>query len=251
MNKLETLLKSNKLSTKERWYPSRLENYIDLIKYGALSDMNYETRRNIGYSLQYLEFLTLQFEELVLSSVLEKMLFKNYIVIAVSVVEALLENIIKHSGIQSLDYWEKIREVHSDNFKIDGENQKFVTQVFKERTEPIEIQMKLDDIIKKIRDRNKKKDKNKKLLNLKYDELLALDRFRKLRNKVHLSNIESSKTNWHEFSEKEYVTVKFLLYTILTDEKLENAAYHDCIDFLILNLKEQRIIENFSRIQEN
>ena len=103
--------------------------------------------------------------------------------------------------------------------------------------------MKFDDIIKKIQSKNKKN----KILNVNHDVILALKRFRQLRNKVHLSNVEEGKTNWHEFSNKEYVTVKFLLRSILTAENLQNSDLHQYIDFLELTKDEEEIIKNFNK----
>lgn len=103
--------------------------------------------------------------------------------------------------------------------------------------------MKLDDLLKKVKSRNKKKNKPK-ILNFDYEKLLALDEFRRLRNKVHLSNIEEGKTNWHEFSKKEYVTIKFLLHSILTDQNLENKNQQEYINFLILNDEERQLLKN-------
>ena len=101
--------------------------------------------------------------------------------------------------------------------------------------------MKFDDIIKKVR------NKKKKILNVDHNVILALNRFRKLRNKVHLSNVEEGKTNWHEFSNKEYVTVKFLLRSILTADNLQNSNMHQYIEFLELTKDEEEIIKSFNK----
>ncbi|HEM6266085.1 TPA: hypothetical protein ACGORW_001039 [Streptococcus suis] len=245
---IETLLKSNGFSSEERWYPEKLEKYKSLLRNGSLANMEDEVRRNLGYSLQYLEFLNLQIEELVFSSVIEKMILKNFIIVAVSIVEAILEEIVKNNNWQTKEYFEVIGDAIDSNVFTDqdGSRKKIRTEILKELAEPKDVQMKFDDIIKKIKNRNKKK----KVLSLNHDELLALDRFRKLRNKVHLSNIESGKTNWHEFSKLEYVTVKFLLYSILTDDGLENNNANEVVKFLKPKDDEMTVLASFKRFEE-
>lgn len=245
---IETLLKSNGFSSEERWYPKKLEKYKSLLRNGSLANMEDEVRRNLGYSLQYLEFLNLQIDELVLSSVIEKMILKNFIIVAVSIVEAILEEIVKNNNWQTKEYFEVIGDAIDSNVFTDqdGSRKKIRTEILKELAEPKDVQMKFDDIIKKIKNRNKKK----KVLSLNHDELLALDRFRKLRNKVHLSNIESGKTNWHEFSKSEYVTVKFLLYSILTDDGLENNNANEIVKFLKPKDDEMTVLTSFKRFEE-
>ncbi|MCY7145602.1 hypothetical protein [Streptococcus gordonii] len=247
-NNIETLLLSKGKKSKERWYPVSLERYKSLVSKGCMAKMSDEIRRNIGYSLQYLEFLDLQIKELVMSGVIKTMVYKNYVITSVSVIESLLEQIIHFNNLQTTEYYEVQRDsIDSNEFKdVDGKYKKIRTQILIKLDEPKEIQMKFDDIIKKIKSKNKKN----KFLQLEHDEILALDRFRKLRNKVHLSNVEKSKTNWHEFSESEYITVKFLLYSILSDKSLENEDNQNCISFLKLSAEEKKEIENFKKIKE-
>lgn len=249
MLKIETLLKSSRLSSKERWYPQSLEKYKSLLQKGSLSNMSDEVRRNLAYSLQYLEFLDLQLKELVMSGVIETMVSKNFVITAVSIVEAIFEEIVKNNNWQTKEYFKVVGKAIDSNEFVDedGNRKKIRTEILEKLDEPVEVQMKFDDVIKKIKEKNKKK----KVLNLNYDELLALDRFRKLRNKVHLSNIEVGKTNWHEFSKDEYVTVKFLLHSLLTDSNLENNAYHSFVGFLMPNEDELSIIKQFKRFEEN
>lgn len=201
--------------------------------------MSEEIRRNIGYSLQYLQFLDLQVKELVMSGVIEKMVYKTYIITSVSIIESMLEEVVKDAGLQTKEYWQLI-----DKFESNSKGKKkVVTQIYEEFVKPEEVQMKFDDILKKVR--------NKKLLDLEIDEGGALNRFRQLRNKVHLSNVDEGKTNWHDFTEKEYITIKFLLHSILTDRKLENVDCQSYINFLKLNEKEKMIIKDFKRLKEN
>ena len=105
-NRLESLLLRKKLKSEDRWYPVLLDNYKEVIDKGALSNMDDKIRRNIGYSLQYLEFLDVQIKELVLSGVIKTMIYKNYVITSVSIIESLLEEIIRFNKLQSKDYFE-------------------------------------------------------------------------------------------------------------------------------------------------
>lgn len=242
-NRLESLLLSKKLKSEDRWYPVLLDKYKSVIDKGSLSEMDDKIRRNIGYSLQYLEFLDVQIKELVMSGVIKTMVYKNYVITSVSIIESLLEEIIRFNKLQSKDYYEIQGEFIDSNEFIDSDKKrkKIRTQVLIRLDEPKEVQMKFDDIIKKVR------NKKKKILNVDHNVILALNRFRKLRNKVHLSNVEEGKTNWHEFSNKEYVTVKFLLRSILTADNLQNSNMHQYIEFLELTKDEEEIIKSFNK----
>ena len=244
-NRLESLLLSKKLKSEDRWYPVLLDNYKGVIDKGSLSNMDDKIRRNIGYSLQYLEFLDVQIKELVMSGVIKTMVYKNYVITSVSIIESLLEEVIRFNKLQSKDYYEAQGEFIDSNEFIDSDDKrkKIRTQILVRLDEPKEVQMKFDDIIKKIQNKNKKN----KILNVNHDVILALKRFRQLRNKVHLSNVEENKTNWHEFSYKEYVTVKFLLKSILTADNLQNSDMHKYIEFLELSKDEKEIIKNFNK----
>ena len=75
-----TLLKEKDIKSSERWYPNSVYSYqcalildYDVKNCAALS-------KNLAYSLQYLEFLEKEFAELALSSVINTLLIKTYII---------------------------------------------------------------------------------------------------------------------------------------------------------------------------
>ena len=55
-------------------------------------------RSNLAYSMQYLEFIEKEIEELKLSDVIYTMLVKSYVVTGMSVLEGLFVNIVKSNG---------------------------------------------------------------------------------------------------------------------------------------------------------
>ncbi|HHL9891814.1 TPA: hypothetical protein ACRBUN_001102, partial [Streptococcus pyogenes] len=75
--------------------------------------------------------------------------------------------------------------------------------------------------------------RNKNLFNLKDEDFEKLDKFRKLRNRVHLQlRFEDDQTDWFAFEKCDYLDMKKLLYQILTSEKMFNKPYRTYIDFL-------------------
>lgn len=235
MDNLETLLESKELPYKERWHPKALDNYKKIIEFGCLKNLEDEIRRNIAYSLQYLEFLELQLQEFHLQNVIEKMIYKSYIITSVSIIEAIFDEIVKFNNCYKKENWKVIKEIGTNNYKLNGKEYKMNTIVFQKLETPIDGIMKFEEVFNQIQ--------KKKLLNLIHSQLHPLKRFYKLRNHVHLTKYEEGRTNWHEFKREDYVIIKFLLQCILRDKKLENKKYvGNCLDFLDLSDDEQRIV---------
>ena len=86
MGDIESLIKSKNIDN-SRWYPISIDFYRNDVSQGILKDLGLQYRSNIAYSLQYLEYLELQLKELNLSSVIISMIFKNFIIVAASIVE--------------------------------------------------------------------------------------------------------------------------------------------------------------------
>lgn len=117
MDKLESLLNSKEVTYSERWKPNLVNQYKNVISSGYLQNLADEVRSNISYSLQYLEFLQLQLNELNLHCMIEKMIYKNYIIISISIIEAILEEIIKFNGLQTQIHFAIVgKEIDSNEF---------------------------------------------------------------------------------------------------------------------------------------
>ena len=78
MDKLESLLNSKGVTYSKRWIPNFVNQYKNVISSGSLQNLEDEVRSNISYSLQYLEFLQLQLNELNLHSMIKKMIYKSF-----------------------------------------------------------------------------------------------------------------------------------------------------------------------------
>ena len=73
MDKLESLLNSKEVTYSKRWRSNLVNQYKNVISSGYLQNLADEVRSNISYSLQYLEFLQLQLNELNLLYLLLKL----------------------------------------------------------------------------------------------------------------------------------------------------------------------------------
>ena len=97
-NPFSSLLKVTNAKIQDRWYPTSVNTY----KLSFNLDMSIENsealRSNLAYSMQYLEFIEKEIEELKLSDVIYTMLVKSYVVTGMSVLEGLFVNIVKSNG---------------------------------------------------------------------------------------------------------------------------------------------------------
>ena len=91
MNKLKTMLKAEKLPPKERYYVTKVDEFSHVVNSGLFLSSK-KTKRNIAYSLRYLECLKIQLDELVLDDLMKKMIWKNFIITSISVIEVIMQD---------------------------------------------------------------------------------------------------------------------------------------------------------------
>lgn len=187
---VKTLIKDNRC--KERWYPSRIDNYRRYIKLDMNVEGSEELKKNIAYNLQYIEYIQKQQDELILSEVIYIMLCKSYIIAGMGIVEGLFTNLLKSKCLWNTTTWESKGIIKSNENLFDGKTIKIETQIF-EKTESYEMRMDLDSMIKKIEKKN--------LLNIDHKNFPMLKKLRNLRNRVHLQQSnDKSDTDYHNFS---------------------------------------------------
>ena len=81
---METLIAKNE--ARDRWYPQSVETYKQSIKIPYNSDENKRLNSNFAYSMQYIEYIEKQLNELKLSEVICTMLFKSYIITGLGII---------------------------------------------------------------------------------------------------------------------------------------------------------------------
>lgn len=210
--KIESLLRYKKLPKSNRWNPSLVSEYEQELSYGIFKNLNPTIRKNIIYSLQYLEYIDLQLNELDLSAPLCCMIYKNYLITAASIIESVFYHILfYHNKIKKQLYDKpKLRDVgtfkkNGKTFvKVEGEKEKY--QIPKETVQDFHY------LIINV-------------LNGKYLTISNIKRARsyifyckELRKRVHLHITQNSwSSDYHKFTHKEYALVRYILYRILAN----------------------------------
>lgn len=236
--KFETLIKDNKVKYKSRWKPVVISKIEEEFKNGILKDMPLGIRKNICYNLQYLEYLTFQYKELELNSAICMSLIKNYVVIGSSIIEAIFYWIVKSNNLYNTNDLELVYTTSSNPKKHNGELFVTETNVYR-KVAKFEVDMNYDSLIKKI--------ESKKLLNLNHKAFPYIKKYRQLRNRIHLQISKHDRdTDWWSFSIYDYLTMKYILYSILSDSyiniyKKENDLFY----FLKLDTKEKKLLYNY------
>ncbi len=214
MTNIETLITEKEYKYKDKWHPDYVESMEELISGGILSGMPKHQMKNIAYSLQYLQFLELQIKELTLHSVISSIVYKNYVITGMSIIEALFHYILKSIDKWRKKEWQEERKVMTNVFKgEDGKQRKCCIITMKKLDTPVEDEMNFDSIINKIQD--------SKIFDSK--DFPYIKKYKRLRNRVHLQiGDNGSDTDYFNFSIEDYLWIKYLLYTILSNSKLKN-----------------------------
>jgi len=216
---------------------------------------------NICYNLQYLEsldfLLSNKNQYFKLTTVLQKQTIKTIVITTTGIIEAILYYLIVTRGepattdwklvmkiqntkthpsgkeymiknellVRENAEWESVTGVISGTKKhSDGKHYKIESEVFVKLENAINTEMSLDQMIKKVR--------NKNLLGEDGEIYDDIDQLRKSRNKVHIRIIEErSDTDWKSFDEKRLILSKKVLSNVLkevgifTDDQLSQQAF--------------------------
>lgn len=228
----ETLIKGNAPKSRDhKWYPTSVEDYRKAFKIDTSSPENEALLNNICCNMQYLELLEKELSELELSAVLRSLTIKNYVITAMSILEGLFTNIVKTNGLWNMIDEQIISETTTN--EIDYQEKRIVirnTIIEKIPKQPVD-EMKLVDLIKKL-------NKHHKALKINHTIYPALQRIRKLRNKIHLSDaINNQTTDYMCFNDKVKTEMQTILYEILTNDTMSNPT--KCFEFLNPNYYEK------------
>lgn len=215
------------------WCPTLIEDWRNFLRRGILDDGLLKHHKafisNIGYSLQYLQFLNFQLEETALHSTVKSQTIKSFIVTGMGVVESLTWYFLASNNFLKKESWSIVRASKSSSvFSIGGKQHRVVTRIEELRDSPIEKEITLKEMLQLF-------EKNKPVVATPefYKDLNYL---RKLRNKVHLQSINhGSDTDWNSFKESEMKLMKKNLFGFLSSQPftLENSN-DDLLKFLIV-----------------
>lgn len=213
-----TLLLENQIPFKYSWYPTALSSYEYDLDQGALKDLPNHTKKNIVRSLQYLEYIDLQLCYLKFPDNLEILLWKNYIQIACSIIEAVLFHILPENKKYLKKEWgNNVSLQHVGEFDKDGDMIKIsVVKQIKLKRPKLEF-ANFESIIDIVSSRKLLKSVNYKTF------ASILKHLKSLRNRIHLNAYsETGVHDYYAFTIKDYVFSRFAVYKILTDEVFNN-----------------------------
>jgi hypothetical protein len=181
------------MEVKERLcWPKNLISDLDSFLDKSINDdffdydgKNYSTRRNIGYTLQYLESISKQLDsdKFSIHSVVKTHLYKTFIISSVSIIECVLHYFIRANKLNDKEVFEEVKIIKSNEFKILEETYKVENVLFVKK-DSFDVEMNLNRLIRIADKKNLFKTDSRAI----YNELGGL---RKLRNKIHLSIINN------------------------------------------------------------
>lgn len=228
-----TLLKNNKDA---RWNPIAIADIEKQLNINTDNhDFNYKITKNLAYNFQYLEFLQKQIYELNLSSNLQKMLYKNYLITGMSIIETIFAFLVRKNNLWKKESWVKDKK-HSSNYqnsKIvirDGVQYKIGKYSYK-KVKEFYKHLDFSDLIQIVRD-------NKLISNISSYNWKILSNMKKQRNRVHIRITDSVSTEYNDFDIYSYLNTKIFLYCII-----KNSA-------VISNNDESKIVFNFLSLTE-
>ena len=206
---------------KQKWYPTSVETFRNALTIPQDTTANLVLHKNISYSLQYLQFLQKQLDELELTPALHAMIVKAYIITGMSVLEGLFTYIIKKYGWWKTTNLEEVKDfTFTSNAKKNRENgNTYVakTTLYKEiptrELEPYEVS--LDSMIKTL-------DYHQKTFRVDYHIYKPLKEAKQLRNRIHLDTAADDirDNDYNVFSDDAQKEMKKILYEILTSESI-------------------------------
>jgi hypothetical protein len=205
------------MSSNEGFYcPTGVDFIHSLLRQGIKKENSvlshgYAFVRNIAYNLQYLEYLNYVLSETELHVTVRTLTQKTFVITGMSIVEAILWFVLKSSGQQRKDAWEITQEVEIKAFEAQDGKYKISNIISKLRPEPVDVEMTLDAMIKKV--------EAKKLLGLDGQVYKDLNYLRKLRNRVHIHAVQHDKdTDWYSFNNREVELMRGVLGSVLRSE---------------------------------
>ena len=232
MKDFSTLLKSRNLNYEEKWSPSMVDDFELLLISKMLINGNPGIIKNICYSLQYLQYICFQVEQLKLHNVITLLLYKNFIITSMSIIEAIFYLILNEKKLENYEEKEFIRKIKGNKIKINDKYYIFNIDIYG-LCEPKKTQMTFDTMIKKVKSNN--------ILSSNPKIYIYIDKYRNSRNNIHLQNATTKhESDFWQYQKGDFYIVKYMLYKILTDNNLflvdDNSK---CIDFLKLTKQEK------------
>ena len=215
MGSIESLLREKRLPSRERWYPRDVNELKQAILIDRSVDNSAALVNNIAYSLQYLEFLEKEFQELQVSSVLSAMLVKTYVITSMSILEGIFTNIVKSHGWWKQSDLESLGETQANEKDFSGNRYVIKTELLKKVT-PFPQKMTLDELIRVL-------DNHHDALGVDHLVYPALRRLKDLRNRIHLQKNEYNTD--HDYNAFNFDVKKEMLTSPVVSDSPDSFAF--------------------------
>ena len=207
-----------------------LDNLICVNKY-LINEKIYPLKKNIAYSLQYIEFLIKVRTDIYMTSVLSTQNIKSILVHGATIIEAIFYFLIETNDLANSTDWKKINTLNTREYVLNGGKIKNEVIVFEKSQNPIKTIMTFDQMSKKV--------ETKKLLGGSFKNYSRINALRKLRNKIHIHDSEHNyDTDWNNFNYKELTLICDILYSVLTSELFKDSSSNKRFDFLEIKKNE-------------
>ena len=241
MDNIESLLYSKDVNGANRWRPTSISSFEKALSAGANIGMKVALRKNICYSLQYLQYIQVQLSELNFTSVLSTQLWKTYIIVSCSIIEGIFSHLLKSNKMYKTKEWQDFFPLkYSNEFTQDNITLRYQISTQQKLKTPIEDRMDLNEMINKV--------EHKKILSLNHGAFPYLRALRSLRNRVHLQISERAyDTDYFTVSKDEYIVARCVLYKVITDKVFELNDNAQVFDWIYPNNDE--ILAAFSHIR--
>jgi hypothetical protein len=169
----------------------------------------YNLASNIGYSLQYLEFLAHYYGTYDHHYTISKLLVKDFVVIGCGILEAVFYYLVRTNGGGATSDLELVKELKANPYQHGGETLIVTTRIYKKLDQPILEQMTFDQMTKKLEKKHIFRGENI------YEKLSGL---RRLRNHVHLQNAADgfTATDFNAFGREQFNQMCEILYLVFT-----------------------------------
>lgn len=206
----ETLIKEKDYKSTDKWYPT------DIGFYKGFFDVHLKPKfendqalvSNLAYNMQYLEYLEKQMTELNLSSVVETMCQKSYIITGMSIVEGIFVCIVKANNWWKTSCYESAGSTKANPKSFGGQTYIIQTELLVEVPE-YPLQMTLDELINRL-------DSHHTALGVHHLVYPQLRRLKDLRNRVHLQKNDSpTDHDYNAFNKGVKDEMKSILYQIM------------------------------------
>jgi len=213
------------------WYPIGIQSLeIHLTHLICKNDYlphekTYPIRKNIAYSLQYIEFLNKIRTDVYMTDVLQTQNIKSILVQGAMVIEAIFYYLVETNQVSNTTNWTKIKILNTGEYELADKKLRNEVVIFEKSQTEIKTSMTFDQMSKKV--------EKKKLLGENYKNYSRINALRKLRNKIHIHDTEHNfDTDWNNFNNKELTLICDILHSIITSDLFKESTIIERFDFL-------------------